>query len=231
MKKKPKCSSPSRINDQVCPSPFTVKASALATPEPAGPNAFVRFSYLPAQPPRVEPAKLPRLFIRGGRGGSVKMDLSGVGIWLQQSAFAFTMPDDSLSGLDIHAGDIAVVEPGVGALKVGGLVLVYDGEKENLRQISSLQGGVRVQTANRKRVRQRSFVTCSLLGEVLGVLRLYRRLKPVPYQPEDFQYDPLPEISSATLKFRQRHPDKARLKAPRVYYPANSTGQTRAAKL
>ena len=42
----------------------------------------------------------------------LQRSVSGVNVWLDQTSFTFTMPDESLDGLDIHARDIAVVSRG-----------------------------------------------------------------------------------------------------------------------
>ena len=140
-----------------------------------------RISYIPGVKLEQEPAQLPRLFVRG-MGGSIKMDLSGLGIPLSPSAFAFEMPDESLQNLGIHRGDLAIVDLPQRSLREGDLIMVTSGPAETLRAVTKRDKIWYLHAAAGKGVTLIPLWKHAYTGIVLGFVRLFEPLKPAKYR-------------------------------------------------
>lgn len=230
------------VNDRACPPGYDTASvsrpdveaiAAGATRKALLPeNSFYRISYTPGVQPREEPAELPRLFIQGGSSGSIKMDLSGVGQWLCQSAFAFSVPDESLCDLHIHRGDIAIMEPHGTPAKAGDLVLAFDGEKDALRLVTAVDGILWLGAADGINKTRTLFGLFPYQGVAVGIIRLFRDQKPVPYRPQEFQLNGMPEFSESTLQLRRERSYSNRLANGKISYDEQnqapeSTSQSR----
>lgn len=204
MKKRPPTST---IQHQVLPpcesiSRGTIKPARFATcpgPSPLGEHRAV--TYILGQRPRKEPAVLPRLFIRG-HGGSIKLDLGGVGMRFSQAAFAHRVADDSLLSLHVCRGDIAVIEPAVRRICDGNLVLL---EVEGHSVIRRIQ--------KRKRIRVLSPVDLgsdevillagqAIQGVVIGFLRVFGALRPIKYEGTEANYSTGLEVAAPPKRGR-----------------------------
>lgn len=168
------------------PSTLSVKDQALLPPPaargpgvtPSGEHRAV--SYLPGGSPRKEPKDIPRLFIRG-LGGSIKMDLGGVGVRPSDAVFAHWVADDSLRPVHIFRGDILLIEPVIRSLQEGHLLLLeLDGrtvlrravKKKRLWCIESVDDAAATAV----------LAGHALQGVVLGVVRLFTDLQPVKFR-------------------------------------------------
>ena len=118
----------SKIEDQVCPTGYHCKLKAglpsikKLFSDPVPDRLKERVSYAHGKLPLAEPVDTPRLFIHG-LGGSIKLDLRGLGVAFSAAAFAHFVADESLISLDIHRGDIALVDPLRPMLRSGNLLL------------------------------------------------------------------------------------------------------------
>ncbi len=159
--------------------------------------------YISGEKPRKEPTALPRLFIRG-LGGSLKLDLRGVGVGLSNAVFAHFVADDALLPLHVCRGDIALIEPAIRRTHNGNLVLLeLDGrpvirrlrKQKHLWMLNSVDGSSddSVLPANQ-----------GIQGVVIGFVRLFNKLRPVRYEGTDANYSPGFEVPARPRKRRER---------------------------
>ena len=146
---KPPRPSRSKVKECQPPTPATARPSSAQPsarisrrilPRTPRPRAALppghTINYLTGQPEPPRPYEAPRLPVQGPAGGSVTLDLSGLGIRLHGDSFAFSMPDDSLRALGIAAGDIAVIEPCRWQIREGDLLKVTIDGAETVRQVT-----------------------------------------------------------------------------------------------
>ena len=186
---------PRKISDQISPSPYggksipsqTVRASVQHDPI----KTARRVSYIPGEEPKEEPVESPLLFVRG-IGGSIKMDLGGLGIELSPSAFAFEMPDESL-----RRGDLAIVDSLRRTLREGDLLAVTSGTLETLRAVTKRNRIWYLHAADQEDVDLLPLWEHAYTGIVLGFLRMFEPLRAVKYQAISSKSDSNRERSSA----------------------------------
>lgn len=160
-----------------------------------------KISYISDGKIREEPADTPRLFIRGF-GGSIKMDLLGVGVDLSEASFAYRVPDENLKDFHIHHGDIAVVDPMRSTFKTGHLILFGLDGREVLGRLEWRHRIWWVQTMDAALPERIAITNQPLYGAVVGIMRLFTPLIPVAYQGTEANFKMLPELSGAA---DQRH--------------------------
>lgn len=186
--------SPKKLSDYHLTSAYSARRDKRLQhdPKPSRPASTNKTrrnsSYIPGESLREEPVELPRLFIRG-TGGSIKMDLGGVGIELPPESFAFTMPDESLGGLHIHAGDIAIIQPLGSKLCEDSLLMVQDGLQQTIRHLVKRGKLWFLETGDGKNTQTWPLLDQSIEGVVLGFVRLFKTIKPVSYRKPDSFYD------------------------------------------
>ncbi|MBE7158129.1 MAG: hypothetical protein INR62_06790 [Rhodospirillales bacterium] len=152
---------------------------------------------------------MPRLFIQGS-GGSIKMDLAGVGVRLSEAVFAHMVADDSLQSIQVCRGDIALIEPVFRRLHVGNLVcLEVDGRPVLYRVRKEgqlwLVGPVSGDPSGSLLLAGQG-----IQGVVIGFVRLFNTLQPVRYEGTDANYSMNFEVPTPRKK-----PVRAPLKNPR----------------
>lgn len=163
-----------------------------ADPAPRRPRR--KISYIPGEKIREEPADMPRLFIRGF-GGSVKMDLLGVGVGLSEASFAYRVSDENLKDFHIHRGDIAVVDPMRSAFKTGHLILLGLNGREVLGRLEWKHRIWWVQTMDDALPERIVIINQPLYGVVVGIIRLFTPLTPVAYRGTEANFKMMPEVS------------------------------------
>ncbi len=189
-----------RVKDQVLTPIYPAKPRAEQNPEPnfyaapASCSTRRRISYIPGAVSRKEPVDLPRLFIRGF-GGSIKMDLRGIGVGLSEGSFAFQVPNENLQSLHIHRGDIAVVDPGRPILKTGNLILLGLDGRETLGRVERRHRIWWVKTMDDALPGRIPLTNQPLYGVVVGCVRLFTALTPVSYGGTEANFKPLQERS------------------------------------
>ena len=202
MKKQPPAT---KIEDQTCPRAYRAQRRShersakdlYSDPTPAKPRR--KISYLLGETPREEPAEMPRLFIRGVVGGSIKMDLRGLDIELSEPAFAHWVADESLKHLHIHRGDIAVIDPMRPVLRDRNLVLVDLNGREVLRRLAKKNRVWFLETADGTKPEPVPLLDHPLHGVVLGVLRLFTNARAIKYRGTDANFAPRCERSSSSV--------------------------------
>ncbi len=163
-----------------------------------------KISYIPGETPREEPAEIPRLFIRGLAGGSIKMDLRGLNIEISEAAFAHWVADESLKMLHIHRGDIAVIDSMRPVLlEERNLVLVGLDGCEVLRRLARKNRIWFLETADGMAPKPIPLVDQPLYGVVLGTIRLFTKVKARKYRGTDANFAPCRERSSSSMATSQ----------------------------
>lgn len=140
-----------------------------------------RISYVPGETPPDKATVPPSLFIRGLLGGSLNLDLRGLNIELSEGAFAHWVADESLSQLHIHRGDIAIVDCAHRISREGNLVLLEEGGREVLRRLRRRHQIWHLETADGSKQDLVPLTTQPLQGTVVGILRLFTKVKPSRY--------------------------------------------------
>ena len=126
-----------------------------------------------------------------GPGGSVQIGLGGIGIDLHPEAFAFRMPDDSLLGMHIRRGDIAILEPCVRHLREGDLVLLrLDDTGETLRRITYCGNQMFFQTAGISSEPLLAAWQYPFYGVVTAVLRPFEQAELLSFPREQVRRKP-----------------------------------------
>lgn len=221
MKKRPSTLS---VKDQILLQPPGRKASeakaAPAARRPAGtpsgkPQAV---SYLPGGKPREEPTEIPRLFIRGF-GGSIKLDLRGVGVHFSEAMFAHRVADDSLRSIHIFQGDIVLIEPVIRSLREGDLLLLELDGRTVLRRAVKRKRLWCIESADGNPAETMVLADHALQGVVVGVLRLFTELTPVKFRGTGPNYSTGLELPQAKLDKATRTDSK---NSPRLPGPGRS---------
>ncbi len=172
-----------------------------ADPTPRQPKR--KISYTPGGKIREEPADMPRLFIRGF-GGSIKMDLLGVGVGLSEASFAYRVPDENLKDFHIHRGDIAVIDPVRSVFKTGNLILLGIDGREVLGRLEWTHRIWWAQTMDDALPERIAITNLPLYGVVVGIIRLFTPLTPVAYRGTEANFKMLPELSGAADQGHKR---------------------------
>lgn len=172
-------------------------------PTPVGRRRTV--SYVPGVVPRKKQPEVPRLFIRNF-GGSIRMDLGGVGVRLSSAVFAHMVADDSLAAIHIYRGDIAVVEPGVRRFHDGNLVMLELDGHAVLRKLKRQKRLWMMDPVDEDPTKSVVLANHGIQGVVLGFVRLFNALRPVRYEGTDANYDTGLEIPASSNRRRQEPP-------------------------
>ncbi len=145
-------------------------------------------SYIPGEKPRKEPSVLPRLFIRGPNGGSIKLDLGGVGIGFSKAAFAHLVADHSLLSLHVCPGDIALIEPAVRRVHNGNLMLLEINGQPVIRRLRREKRLWMLDLVGRGSDGSIPFAELGIQGVVIGFVRLFNEIRPVRYEGTDANF-------------------------------------------
>lgn len=140
-----------------------------------------RVSYVPGELPKEESQDAIRLFIRGA-GGSIKMDLRGVGTRLSPVAFAYQVPDDLLADIRIYRDDIIIIEPFYRALHERNLVLLEVDGRSVLKQLTKKKRLWYLNSLGDSGPEPIPLVDRPLQGVVVGLVRLFTSLKPIKFR-------------------------------------------------
>lgn len=160
-------------------------------------------SYVPSEKPRKEPSALPRLFIRG-HGGSIKLDLCGVGVGLSKAVFAHFVADDSLLSLHVCPGDIALVEPAVRRIHSGNLLLLNLEGRLVIRQLEKQKRFWVLHPVGQSSERPVVLIDQGIQGVVIGFVRLFNKLRPIRYEGTDANDSTGLEIATPARRRRTR---------------------------
>ncbi len=206
MKKRPPAS---KVKEQVSAQNYRAtpcdkrKSAMTLSADPAPCRSRRKISYIPGGKIREEPADMPRLFVRGF-GGSIKMDLRGVGIGLSEASFAYRVPDENLKDFHIHRGDIAVIDPVRSAFKTGNLILLGIDRREVLGRLEWRHRIWWVQTMDDGLPERIAITNLPLYGVVVGIVRLFTPLTPMAYRGTEANFKMLPEFSGAADQSHKR---------------------------
>lgn len=121
----------------------------------------------------------PQLSIRGSGGGSVGIDLRGIGIGLSQTAFGHWVDDESLRMMHIHRGDLAIVDCTDHVLQEGNLILLDLNGRSVLRRLRKRHRIWYLETSDGCQQSSLPLTNQPLHGVVISVIRLFSKAKPV----------------------------------------------------
>ncbi len=203
-----------RIQDQVDPAGYCAKRAPCppsvnnlyADPVPSKPRRRINYGF--GKAPREEPVEIPRLFIRG-LGGSVKMDLLGIGVKLSEESFMHFIADESLRDLHVHRGDLALIDPIRHTLDVGNLVLLeLPGSGAIIRRLSKRNRVWYLSKADNGNPESFPLINQPMQGVVVGFLRLTTKIKPVNYRGAEANFALAKERAHATVPICKRAGEK-----------------------
>ena len=217
---------------QVRPAGYSAKRGSVHSgAKPVAPRAdltsAVGIRYFSGPKAAEEPKILPRLFVHGPSGGSVKMDLSGVGIELFPGAFSFIVPDDALRSLEIHRGDMAIVQPFDGNLEDGQLLVVSTGLEDRIGLLKREGRAWCLETAFGRNCEPMVMFEHPIKGRVIGFLRLFVPTEPVHYRPDDAHFAPPSERRGAAPRRVASKPRRKEAAAPNNGYQRKTKAKPR----
>ena len=176
----------SKVTDHICPQKYKARRGATSRAKELYADASAtelrrRVSYIPDEAPPKQIEKSPRLFIRGLHGGSIDIDLRQLGIRLSEAAFGHWVADESLKFLHVHRGDIAIIDCTHRILREGHLVLLGFGGREVLRRLRKRHRIWYLETVDGSKQDPVPLTDQPMQGTVVGILRLFTRVKPIRY--------------------------------------------------
>lgn len=128
------------------------------------------------------------------------MDLGGLNIELSETAFGHWVSDESLKALDIHRGDIALVDPARRILEDGNLILVSLDGWEVIKRLREKNHVWYMETANGAAPQSVPLSDSPIQGVVLGVLRLFTNAKAVNFRGTGAEFGPTREQPSSAIR-------------------------------
>jgi hypothetical protein len=123
----------------------------------------------------------PLQLVVRGPNGMVKFDLPRIEPELDELAFTFVVPDDSMINASLHRGDLVVVASAVAPLANGDIVMVQINGEEVLRRVLKVGAISYLISANDNMENSIPVVSVDLLGVVVGLLRLSAKFVPTPW--------------------------------------------------